>query len=220
MAVNNLIEIKNLSIVLVGNFNPSIVQPHWLANKGLIREEEANEAKIDLIHNEYACFNLGWAKLEVWLDKFAVSTTQEPYFEIIRDLCVGIFATLKETPVTAVGINTTSHLRTLTKKQYSEFGDKLVPLANWDFLNNPRVRTIEMLDNEIAERNGYRRIIIQPSDKLSDTIMFNINDHYNFEDKTAINNQLTNLFNNHWHTSLKESDSIIEKLWGKVNLDN
>ena len=220
MSVKNLIEIKNLSIVLVGNFNPSIIQPHWLASKGLIREEEANEAKIDLIHNEYACFNLDWARIEIWLDKFAISTTREPYFEIIRDLCIGIFSALKETPVKAIGINTTSHLRQLTKKQYSDLGDKLVPFANWDFLNSPRVLTVEMLDNTIEGRDGFRRIIIQPSDKLNDTIMFNINDHYNFEDKTAINNQLITLFNNHWHTSLEESDKIIEKFWSKINLDS
>lgn len=218
MGKNNIIEIKNLSIVLVGNFNPSIVQPHWLANKGLIREEEANEAKIDLIHNEYACFNLGWAKLEVWLDKFAISTTQEPYFEIIRDLCVGIFSVLKETPVKAIGINNTFHLRPLSKQQYTEIGNKLAPLANWDFLSNPRVLTIEMLDNEIEGRSGFRRIIIQPSDKLTDTIMFNINDHYNFEDKTTIDNQLNNLFNKHWHSSLDEAERIVQELWTRLNV--
>jgi hypothetical protein len=43
-----------VSIVLVGNFNPAIFQPAWLAAKGLIRESEASAAVVEVIHPELA----------------------------------------------------------------------------------------------------------------------------------------------------------------------
>ncbi len=42
-------EISGASIVMVGSFNPAIFQPRWLGSQGIIRPEEAENAKISLI---------------------------------------------------------------------------------------------------------------------------------------------------------------------------
>ena len=41
-----------VDIVFLGRFNPSIFQPMWFSSHGLLREEEADEAEIGLIHPE------------------------------------------------------------------------------------------------------------------------------------------------------------------------
>ena len=58
----NILEIETFSIVFVGDFNPVILQPFWLANKGLIRESEATNAKVEVIHNEVVKFELATKK--------------------------------------------------------------------------------------------------------------------------------------------------------------
>ena len=49
-------EIEGVGIVLVGSFNPRIFQPAWFATENLIREEEEQAAKIELIHRQVAIF--------------------------------------------------------------------------------------------------------------------------------------------------------------------
>ena len=45
-------EMGGVSIVLVGQFNPPIVTPQWLARHSLVSGEEADNAEIGVIHKE------------------------------------------------------------------------------------------------------------------------------------------------------------------------
>ena len=101
-------EIQGMSIVLVGSFNPKIFHPAWFAAQKLIREKEAEEANIEVVTPAVAKFSLDWMRLQVIQEQFVVETTQEPYYEILRDLVVGAFSFLNHTPVTMLGINTTA----------------------------------------------------------------------------------------------------------------
>jgi len=51
--LNDYLQIHAISIVFLGDFNPKIIQPFWLVNKKLIREQEGTEAKIEVIHVKY-----------------------------------------------------------------------------------------------------------------------------------------------------------------------
>ena len=141
------LETYKLVIVVVGNFNPSIIQPFWLANKKLIRENEAQNAEVNVVHNEITQFNIGWAHFEITPQKFQISTSQEPYFEPIRDLVIEIFKILKETPIKHFGINHMRYFDLRDKERYYNFGNKLVPLNNWnEFLNNPRLLSLTITE--------------------------------------------------------------------------
>jgi len=98
--------LKNLddlvSIVLVGNFNPAIFQPTWLASKGLIRESEATSASIEVIHPEIAQFRAGWLHLAVTTTKFVASTSDPAHRAPLRDLVMGIFELLDQTPTSCI----------------------------------------------------------------------------------------------------------------------
>ena len=56
-------EIYTLELVILGNFNPVIINPFWLVNKGLIRESENN--KPEILHSQISRFELDWLKVEV-----------------------------------------------------------------------------------------------------------------------------------------------------------
>ena len=99
------IERNELSIVMLGSFNPVIITPFWLSGKSLIRESDATSAEVNIIHNEVVEFDLGWASFEITQNRFSVKCTKEPFFEIVIDLVVGIFTILKETPINSFGFN-------------------------------------------------------------------------------------------------------------------
>jgi hypothetical protein len=217
MLKDNL-EAYTLSIVFIGDFNPAIVQPFWLANRKLIREQEAQNADVRMIHNDLAIFDIGWVFFNVSRYRFEVKTTQEPYFEAVRDLIIEIFRILKETPLTSIGINHLRYFDLKDKDRYYHFGNKIAPLNLWnDHLNDPRLLSFEIIETQREDKlKGQTRIRIQQPDiKIPSSfgVLININDHIDIEEgSTAIKTLSTN-----WSLSFDRIDKITESLWDKIN---
>jgi hypothetical protein len=208
-------QINLLSVVIVGDFNPVIVQPFWLASKKLIKEEEATNAKVELIHNEFVRFQIGdWLHIQVTRERLEVKTAQEPYFDAVRDLLVSIFSYLKETPLKAFGVNHTRHY-SIEEKQYYDLGDNIAPLSNWSSLfKKPEVLSVEILQKGETNRPGGEiRLKIQPSDALKKRFSFmtHINDHSVVNDARV----LTSLLKDNWQSTFELANNVeqtMEKL--------
>ena len=85
--LDRYLQIETRGIVFLGDFNPSIFQPFWLASKNLIQEEEAKNAKIDVVMNELSRFQLGeWLSVEVSRNRCEFKTMKSPYFSPMKDL--------------------------------------------------------------------------------------------------------------------------------------
>jgi hypothetical protein len=212
-------QINELVIIFVGNFNPVIIQPFWLTYKNLIREEEGLNAKVEVIHNELVKFEIGgWLNIQVTKARLELRTTQEPYFEPLKDLAIDIIKILNETPLDSFGLNHIRHYILESDKQYFDFGNKIAPLNNWNFImKDPRLLTLELLMNK--PENGSVRIRVQPSDSLKNTknaIMTNINDHFTIDIVgPKRNDQLLKLLTDKWRDSFTLADEAelnIEKI--------
>jgi hypothetical protein len=46
-------ELEGTSVVLVGNFNPAIFHPSWLASHNMVRGGEAEKAQIQIVSPEF-----------------------------------------------------------------------------------------------------------------------------------------------------------------------
>ncbi len=220
--MNQHLKINTLGIVLLGDFNPTIIQPFWLASKGLIRDTDAENAVIEHILKQSVKFSLSWAKIEVTTSHFSITTDQESFFEPLRDLVLGVFKLLKETPITSLGVN---HIYTFSlpdKKTFYEFGNKIAPLSNWDsFLNSPKVLQVEIIEETREDNyNGYFRVHIQPAAaelKLDNSIVFSINDHITLKkDETGQKGELLTYLRNEWNTSFAKANKIPKQLWDKI----
>jgi len=216
--LKDLMQKRTLSIVLLGDFNPVIVQPYWLSNKGLIKELEAENVDVKLIHNELVQFEIGdWAYIEINKNRFEIKTSKEPYFCPIKDLVSSIFLILKETPINAFGINHIMDFTLTSTESYYNFGDKLSPLSNWNtFMKDPRIFSLEIIEENRQDLlSGSYRIRVSPSEiKQKNSITININDHILIEDKSAI--RFTSELEKRWNDSFNRSNEIVEKLWNKI----
>jgi len=222
MDIKSFVEIKTLHLTFVGNFNPAIVQPFWLAQKGLIRESEAQEVKVEVIHNEFTRFSLDWVRIEVRQDRFDVHCSQEPYFDIVRDLCFGIFNYLKETPIKALGINHIWHCDLKTADKYYEFGNSLSPLKNFDFLNDARMILLEIIELKRSDgKPGAYRIRIEPSDKVSSLfgVAINVNDHFGLEpNESGQNGEMLKILKNNFDASGKRVEEVVNLLLANLGI--
>lgn len=209
-------QINELILIFVGKFNPAIISPYWLVYHKLIREEEGKNAKVEVIHNELVKFEIDWLKIQVSKDRFEFKSTQESYFEPLKDLAVSIFKILNQTPLESFGINHLRHYTLDTAKEYYEFGNKLAPLAPWKkTMKDPKVLSLELLD---LKENGSRRVRIQPSDSLKNTqnaFMININDHFETDlPNPQKNDKLISFLIESWASSFAFADEIESHIEG------
>lgn len=209
-------EIQSVTIVLVGSFNPSIFHPVWFASENLIRAGEADTAKIEIIHPDIAIFDMEGFRIEVNQTRFSISTTQEPYFVVIRDLTLGTFGILKHTPITMLGINFLAHFKIDSEEKWHEVGHILAPKPPWgDALDSPGLRSLTMQEDRRRDgQAGYIRVKVEPSAKINPGIFVDINDHFQkpSESKTTGSEEIMTILNNSWEASLQRSDKIIRTL--------
>jgi hypothetical protein len=123
---------EEVSVVVVGSLNPAIFNPDWLLRHELLSEEDvAEQVSIDVIHPEVCRFSLPWCDLEVLTNRLIIRTHQKGYFEATRDLAVGMFSVLSETPVTGIGLNTTYRDVFDSREGLDRIGDSLAPKQPW-----------------------------------------------------------------------------------------
>jgi len=182
---------KEHSIVLVGNFNPKIFQPAWFAAQGLLSSQEAEEAKIEIIHSSVVIFstNTNWMRMEVTENKFVVRTSQEPYDVVIRDLVLGTFDLLRYTPVVQMGINRDMHFQLNSEDAWHKAGHLLAPKEIWDgILNKPGMLSLQMRESERQDGlKGNINVKVEPSTRAQahPGLYFNANDHIEAEKQTT-----------------------------------
>jgi hypothetical protein len=138
-------EKENVSIVIIGSFNPAIFQPSWFGAQHLIEPEVANAAKVSVIHPEITEFSTDWFRLLVTRDRFQLETASPDAYPLVRDLALGTFELLNHTPVSRIGLNTVIHYRLESETAWHAIGHKLAPKDIWaGILESPGMRVIVM----------------------------------------------------------------------------
>lgn len=205
-----------LSVVLVGDFNPVILQPFWFSSKKLIGPEEAKGADVEVIHNELVRFSLNWISFDFTKKRLEFRTTQKPYYNPLKDLVESVINSIDFKPE-AFGINHIYDFSLRDAEQYYKIGDTLSPLAMWESeFKEPRLKEVGIIESKRKDGlDGMRRVTISPSsdDSIEFGICFNINNHFNIsKDKSEMYSTLIE----NWDSSIKDSISIATLVLDKI----
>ncbi len=214
------LQIETLSLVLAGDFNPVILQPFWLANKNLIRETEAENADVEVIHNDLVKYSLNdWAGIEITKNRCEFKSTKEPYFEILKDLITSSFRVLNETPIRALGMNHIFDLKLPNEDAYLKFGHSLSNLNFWeDSIKDPKLLNIEIIEvDRYDEEIGQRRVRISPTDQqqIKYGVTVNINNHFDLNKPEKKINAVDQL-EKKWKDSFEQSRLILNSIFSKM----
>ena len=71
-------EISSVSVVLLGKFNPAIFTPAWFALHDLLPKNAADNATLQIAHEQVTEFSTDWLHLQVTVGRFLVATSQAP----------------------------------------------------------------------------------------------------------------------------------------------
>ncbi|MBP6721942.1 MAG: hypothetical protein KA239_06460 [Bacteroidia bacterium] len=219
--LEKFLKIETLSVVLIGDFNPVIFQPAWLANKSLIRESEAEKAEIEVIHNELNRFSLEWVEIEIAKNRCEFRSSKVAHFPLVRDLIVGIFSILQETPIKSFGMNHLYDLSLGTVQRYHAFGEALTPLNLWaTTLSKARLLDLQILEEDVSNaKNGRKRIQITPTPNstIGFGVLISINNHFELNKPAHSANEHIALLKENWETSFLDARHIINEMLNKIS---
>jgi hypothetical protein len=205
------------SIVLLGSFNPPILQPAWFAAHGLVPESEAEEADIEIVHRDLVVFRLPWCELQVTRERFHLSSAEAPTAALIHDLAVGTFDILSHTPVHAMGLNRNVHYEMPSIDSWHKVGRELVPSEKWStFLREPGMRSLTVEGLREDDRAGYVRVRVEPSNRVPHGVYIEVNNHLGPVDSPASepNREVIAVLVEDWGPSQERADEAIKKVVG------
>jgi len=172
-------------VILVGSFNPAIFQPSWFARQGLIPDEEADSATINIIHQQVASFETPAFKVQVLPERFEVTAVGRPFTDLVRDLAYGTFTILSHTPVRMLGMNNFAHFRARSEEAWHGLGHYLAPKEFWEpLLKNPGMQTLTIRGQRDDDLLGYVDVRVEPSAVVTPNGVFAfVNDHVQLKEE-------------------------------------
>lgn len=180
---------QDMSIVLIGSFNPKIFHPDWLLRYGLIPTVDADGAEVEIVHNELSRFSLAWLDIEVTHDRFIARTHDPAQFLPLRDLIASAFKILEHTPATSLGINSNMHFSLGDDVEgWHKIGDTLAPKEIWNESLPERVglATLAVQSPRQDNLDGKLLVSVKPSRKHDADeygIFINVNSHVDLSDR-------------------------------------
>jgi hypothetical protein len=205
-------EVEGTNITLVGHFNPSIFQPSWLVAYNLIRKEEGDEAKIQVIAPQVTSFTADWLNLVVSQERFQASTNDPSHYEPLRDLVTGIFLLLEHTPFDKMGLNRNMHFRMPSVEDWHAFGHLLAPKDIWSgLIVKPGLKSL-IIEGLIEIIPGATiRVKVEPSSRVHPGIYVGTNQHHEASGADAAR-QLMSTLREKWVESQEYARQLAEHL--------
>jgi hypothetical protein len=190
-----------------------------MAHQGLIDTSEADAAEVGIIHPEVVSFKTGPISIEVTRERFQAQTEDASAVEALRDLVAGAFGVLSHTPISAMGLNRSTHHEMPTADAWNELGHRLLPKAPWEgVLASPGTRSIMVEGRRPDNRQGFIRAIFEPSNVVPQGVFQMVNDHYQFssgDPKTNIRaSEAIQVLAEAWEESLNRAQAIADHILG------
>jgi hypothetical protein len=182
--VSARLEIAATSVVLSGSFNPPILQPWWFEAHELLGPEHARaaEARLKAIDTELIGFDVEWLEMQATRDACTFVTNDSARHADLRDLVIGTFTLLPNTPLLAVGLNRLVHYQLSAADEYEKIvDDYLTTKEAWAFLENPAPRAVRMTSRRPHDepKPGFTLVEVAPSVRVKPLGLFiAVNEHY------------------------------------------
>jgi hypothetical protein len=219
------LEYDNVSIVVVGKFNPAIFHPQWFARFNLLGPEETEDAKLEISHPDISIFTAGWAKVQVAEERAVFETSDPTKKNEVRDLALGTFQVLEHTPLRAFGINSERHYKAGSEETWHAIGDFFAPKDAWLGLfdqdgRRPGLHGMSILGGRKGCSADQVQIQLGPTNpqRVATGIFIKINQHYELpkpdddrESHTALE-QFSSWLQDDWEGFIQYSEKVAEHL--------
>ena len=224
-------EISGVSLVLIGNFNPSIFTPAWFGWQNLLPKGTVDAAELQIAQPQITAFRADWLELQIVPDRFSVSSTQPPFVRI-RDLVIRVFdEQLPHTPLRSMGINRQVHFLVNSLEERDHLGRLIAPTepwGDWGRKLEPDGRhggmtslTMSQVNPRDRSSNGRINVTVEPSSQIGQGetgIFVGVNDHYAIEDPSSLTatSEIVSILEKSFDESLRRAEHIIDHVMSLI----
>lgn len=200
-------------IVLVGSFNPAIFHPAWFARHGLLPEDEAHAARIDLVHPELTQFTAEWLSVQVNQSRLQLATALPPQELPLRDVAVGILRLLSHTPISAIGINRIVSVELDSETAWVRVNDALAPKSPWaDLLPSPTMAGVTMESPRGDTLPGRVTVRVSAAPEIPFGFRLNLNSHIDHPDGDTDALRLAGVLEGHYKRIQDDAKAFLPAL--------
>ncbi len=207
-------EIEGANIVLIGAFEPAVLQPDWFATQGLISHEETYVAEIQMNRQDSVAFTTDLFEVKAKRDQLLVGTTHGPSFQRLTDVVSGVLALLQP-DISKVGINRDTHFALPTVEAWREIARRLAPPDSWDLLlPNPGMRSLAIQGSRPDRQPGAVLVRVEPSVRVRPGIYVQVNDHFEVSEAPSAEGrgEAARIVVETWERSMTQAETICRHL--------
>ena len=207
-------ELKQFSIVLVGDFNPAMFSPQWFGKNNILPAEDVefalSEKSTPIVSSAITIFRTNQLSIKIDTRRFQVVALKEPLI-VLKDFITKTFENLSNYTITAYGFNYAAHYSVENYQEFHRIGDRLAPKQYWKNLlgadiagdnRNGGLATIQMQEKK-KDTEGQISIILQSSSLKKPGFYMSCNDHNNLTEDNATAEVLLERINNEFDRSFK-----------------
>ena len=215
-------EAESASIVLLGSFNPAILHPQWFAKHELIREGEAETAKVTVVSPDLTAVEFAWFTLQVMDRRFIVTTADPSQYRALAECVSGVFGLLEFTPIVAMGLNSERHVRIPKKDIWTPLEEELAPREVWtSVLPGPRdgasaLQTLSVVGDRPESPAERLSVTIEPSHRFQPGLFLHTNEHFSFSEGGDAREPMA-MLREHWDGALAYSNCVADNFMRMVN---
>lgn len=224
-------QIDRARIILLGDFNPAIFRPEYLAQRGMIGETES-DVPVKLHNQQELVFETVRFGIHVSLERFEIFSIAN-HFDHVRDFVVSCFGEfLPHTPAHSMGISRFVHFDAGSFEARDHVGSRLAPKNAWGEwgekiensrkLEDKRKRggmtsiTMDRRDLMFEEHNVHVRARVEPSIKMVESGIFvDVISHFDLlhgQVQNASSSAIVRVLKANWETSLERAASIFDRI--------
>ena len=212
---------------IIGSFNPAIFHPEWFLRQKLIGEDDAKEAKVNVVGSEVSDIQICGIKLVCINDRFSLGTENVSLAPRMQDLLLQIFTLLPHVPISACGINPHAHYVINNLQYWHKIGHTLAPKELvWDDikqLEKPGMLSLSITAMRQGEFPGQINVRVEPSHRFQPGLFVQSNYHFPLPreaDHSGATELLLKFVKSEWNQACTMPRIVADKIFEKIKPDN
>ena len=217
------LEISEVSVVVLGQFNPDFFRPEWFVSKAMLPKNVVGSADVEIISPLLTRFRTDWLHFHADPVRFEACTSQFPCVRI-RDFVMRTFhENLADTSINAIGINRDVHFCVSSDAQRRKFGRLIAPVEPWKSI--AKRSDLSASQNRLASltmkypllENGSTpcqlNVMIEPSELVDSGhsgIRVHVNEHFETSENEASQFKLLDCLESQFDSAVTRADDIVE----------
>ncbi len=211
-------EAEGVNVVLMGAFEPWVLQPEWFATQGLFTQAEASGTNVQENTDDRVAFKTDVFDVTAKRGHLLIGTTRPRSLLRLKEVVSGMLALLQPN-ITRLGINRGTHFRLPSVEAWREIAQRLAPCQDWGLLPDVTMRELTVQGSRLDGRPGSVIVKVEPSVQVGPGVYIQVNDQFEVANRPSAEGctAAERIITESWGRSMNQAEAICRHvLFGTV----